>query len=196
MRVMVALDTSDVGESAAMTIGRWAQSVGGVEVLLLSVVHPDEIHGHLERPTSSEFLAPADTEPGHIPAVAAGHYGGMPAAAGDPPPRTVELRGQALARVRAEREEYLREVATRAFRSAPAAVRVEFSERVEDVILEAATEWRADAIAMGTHGRTGLRHVLLGSVAERVMRQSPLPMIVVGPLARDYRQGAAAITGE
>jgi nucleotide-binding universal stress UspA family protein len=49
------------------------------------------------------------------------------------------------------------------------------------VILEAAKKVNADLIAMGTHGRTGLRRVLLGSVAESVVREAPCPVLTVGP---------------
>jgi nucleotide-binding universal stress UspA family protein len=45
-----------------------------------------------------------------------------------------------------------------------------------DEILAVAREQPVDVIAMGTHGRTGLRHVLAGSVAERVVRESPVPV--------------------
>ena len=49
-----------------------------------------------------------------------------------------------------------------------------------DQILTAVGSDRAiDLIVMGTHGRTGLQHVLLGSVAERVVRQAPCPVLVV-----------------
>jgi universal stress protein A len=47
------------------------------------------------------------------------------------------------------------------------------------VIIETARTAHIDLIIMGTHGRTGLRHVLLGSVAERVVRLAPCPVLVV-----------------
>jgi nucleotide-binding universal stress UspA family protein len=37
----------------------------------------------------------------------------------------------------------------------------------------------ADLVVMGTHGRAGVSHLLLGSVAEKVMRKSPSPVMVV-----------------
>ncbi len=48
-----------------------------------------------------------------------------------------------------------------------------------DEIIHAAEELNADLIVMGTHGRTGLAHFLIGSVAERVVRMSPLPVLTV-----------------
>ncbi|HET8761130.1 MAG TPA: universal stress protein [Nitrospiria bacterium] len=48
-----------------------------------------------------------------------------------------------------------------------------------DEILLAAKALPADVIVLGTHGRTGLPHVLLGSVAERVVRGAPCPVLTV-----------------
>jgi nucleotide-binding universal stress UspA family protein len=46
-------------------------------------------------------------------------------------------------------------------------------------IIKTAEGWDADLIVMGTHGRTGLLHLLLGSIAEHVLRHSKIPVLVV-----------------
>ncbi|MCY4513725.1 MAG: universal stress protein [Candidatus Tectomicrobia bacterium] len=46
-------------------------------------------------------------------------------------------------------------------------------------IVDTARDRHADLIVMGTHGRTGLQHMLIGSVAERVVRLAPCPVMVV-----------------
>ena len=45
-------------------------------------------------------------------------------------------------------------------------------------IIETAKTQQADLIVMGTHGRTGFQHILLGSVAEKVVRLAPCPVLV------------------
>jgi len=45
-------------------------------------------------------------------------------------------------------------------------------------IIEAAKTQQVDLIVMGTHGRTGLQHLFLGSVAEKVVRLAPCPVFV------------------
>jgi nucleotide-binding universal stress UspA family protein len=46
-------------------------------------------------------------------------------------------------------------------------------------IIDLARDQQIDLIIMGTHGRTGLQHVLLGSVAEKVVRLAPCPVLIV-----------------
>lgn len=46
-------------------------------------------------------------------------------------------------------------------------------------IIRIATEKAADLLVMGTHGRSGLEHLLIGSVAERVVRKAPCPVLTV-----------------
>ena len=46
-------------------------------------------------------------------------------------------------------------------------------------IIQVARDDDVDMIVMGTHGRTGLAHVLIGSVAERVVREAPCPVLTV-----------------
>jgi nucleotide-binding universal stress UspA family protein len=46
-------------------------------------------------------------------------------------------------------------------------------------ILQQSEEWNADLIVIGTHGRTGLNHFLMGSVAEHVARKSACPVLIV-----------------
>lgn len=53
------------------------------------------------------------------------------------------------------------------------------SENVPRAILAYADEAGVDMIVMGTHGRTGLNRVILGSVTERVVRTSRIPVLTV-----------------
>jgi nucleotide-binding universal stress UspA family protein len=46
-------------------------------------------------------------------------------------------------------------------------------------ILEAARETNADLMVMGTRGRTGIAHIVMGSVAERVVRLAPCPVLTL-----------------
>jgi nucleotide-binding universal stress UspA family protein len=56
-----------------------------------------------------------------------------------------------------------------------------------DAIRETTKDVGGDLIVMGTHGRRGLGHVLLGSVAEKIVRTSSVPVLVVHatPAAED-----------
>lgn len=60
----------------------------------------------------------------------------------------------------------------------------EVTTRVEvgspaQTLVETAEEWEADHVVVGSHGRTGVSRILLGSVAERIVRSAPTPVTVV-----------------
>lgn len=46
-------------------------------------------------------------------------------------------------------------------------------------IIQQAEQWNAELIVIGTHGRTGINHLLMGSVAESVARKSSCPVLIV-----------------
>lgn len=48
-----------------------------------------------------------------------------------------------------------------------------------DAIVDYAREQSIDLVVIATHGRTGLSHVLLGSVAERIVREAPCPVLTI-----------------
>jgi universal stress protein A len=51
-------------------------------------------------------------------------------------------------------------------------------------IIVAANDLKADLVCIGTHGRGGIAHFLLGSVAEKVVRQAPCPVLTIRPPAQ------------
>lgn len=62
---------------------------------------------------------------------------------------------------------------------ADSALRCDPGLRVCDLILQEAASARVDLIVMGTHGRRGLSRLTLGSDAELVLRESPVPVLLV-----------------
>jgi nucleotide-binding universal stress UspA family protein len=50
---------------------------------------------------------------------------------------------------------------------------------IADLIVEYAQRWKADVIVLGTHGRRGFSHLLMGSDAESVVRSSTIPVLLV-----------------
>jgi nucleotide-binding universal stress UspA family protein len=63
---------------------------------------------------------------------------------------------------------------------------VEVSDEPADVIVEYAKGFAIDLIVTGTHGRRGAAHVLMGSVAERVVRTAPCPVLTVRHPEREF----------
>lgn len=77
----------------------------------------------------------------------------------------------------------------------PAGLRVErrvMTGNPSEVIVALAREKDADLLVMGTHGRGGLAHVLIGSVTEKAIRRSPCPVLVIPPaLESDADEGGS-----
>ena len=77
----------------------------------------------------------------------------------------------------------------------PINYRVVHGRAVREIVHEAERE-PADLIVMSTHGLTGLQHLLLGSVTERVIRQAPCPVFVVKAFGKSLLRAARAEASE
>ena len=64
--------------------------------------------------------------------------------------------------------------------------RVETSLNIAEAITRYATDNAIDLIVTGTHGRGAVKHFLMGSVAERVVRTAPCPVLTVHAHERDF----------
>lgn len=97
------------------------------------------------------------------------------------------------ATVEADALEYLHEIAQRLDEThTDTVVRTISPTRFADTILTEAKQRRANLIAMATHGRGGLRRALLGSVADKVLRGSTLPLLLVRPRRSARREWESA----
>jgi len=103
-----------------------------------------------------------------------------------PPVEFQQLEGAYLppdfwSNVKTEAEQSLAEYADRA-RAAGLSCDLSVREGYPATVIEdAADEIGADLIVIGTRGHTGLKHLLLGSIAERVVQKAPCPVLAVKP---------------
>lgn len=81
--------------------------------------------------------------------------------------------------VRGRVEEKLEPIVENARKQGIAARPLVLTGEPEDAITEAATSNEADLVVMGTHARTGVSRMFLGSVASRVIATSPCPVLTV-----------------
>ncbi len=92
-------------------------------------------------------------------------------------PRGVLMMREMTDQLRAAEEERMRQLITEDLPDYPGTA-VRYSEGFPpEVILHELEEGDYDLVVMGTHGRSGLGRVVLGSVAERVLRRSPVPVL-------------------
>ena len=97
-----------------------------------------------------------------------------PEGPGDPEVKAAELALSQLRNV----------LAAEGAEEAEAAVRVSPSEA--QAIVDYSKEVHADVIVVGTHGRSGMSRLLMGSVAEHVVRRAPCPVLVVRPREHEF----------
>ncbi len=91
----------------------------------------------------------------------------------------LNLDGLAIERIERSIDEHLCDERRRAQR-AGVTIAVEHADgQPADVILRRAAEEQVDLVVAGTHGRRGLKRLVLGSIAERVLRAAACPVIIV-----------------
>ena len=81
------------------------------------------------------------------------------------------------------REQMRQWVGTAVPQGVPVDLRVQEAESVQREILAHVDADHADLLVIGTHGRSGFQHLLLGSITEKVIRKTPCPTLVVPPRA-------------
>ncbi len=168
MKVLVAIDGGETSGKVLAAIGGWAASAAA-DVHVLSVIHPKDVHATLASRGFSHSLTPQGTPAGSI------------LRAEEPPSVAAEDRTQALERAGQEMLARLRELAARHMPGLQTKLHVEWSDKTADEIVNQASRLGAGLIAMGSHGRSGVARAILGSVAEQVVRSSPVPVLIVGP---------------
>jgi nucleotide-binding universal stress UspA family protein len=198
MRIVIACDGSEITESAVASVAALGAGAAA-EVHLLTVIDPNDLHGRTREVGSSPLFASITTGQGEIvgssrtltatpePIGLVGHEGRGRGA----DPAMTEDRSQALDRARAEHYDYLRVVAAHYLPGREVAQDIVFSHDPAGAIAEHASQLKADVIALGSHGRSGLSRAIMGSVAEQLVRHASVPVLVVGPTARQSA-GASA----
>ncbi len=89
----------------------------------------------------------------------------------------------AQARVKAELENYVSKVTDKLKKEGLKAKGVVVSGRAADEVLGYAKKNQVDLIVMSTHGRSGVSRWVIGSVADKIVHHSPIPVLLVAPLA-------------
>jgi nucleotide-binding universal stress UspA family protein len=166
LKILVPLDGSLFGEQIIPVAHRALEETGG-EVYLLRITAPTHpvSRGSLNYDPVSEKQASALAGASII------ERAGI---------HDVETRMQAGERVKEEALDYLHHVAQR-FPADRVHVEVRSNSNVPNEIVKVATDLGVSFIAMATHGRTGLRHALMGSVTEAVIRAGTVPVLVFRP---------------
>ena len=84
-----------------------------------------------------------------------------------------------------ETEEYLKAEVTKLSKEGTKVTSIIREGSIPEMILQVADEMHADVIAMSTHGRSGMQRWLMGSVADRVVHHSHIPVMLIHPFSNN-----------
>jgi nucleotide-binding universal stress UspA family protein len=181
MRVLIAIDGSPVSEEVLAAAAHLLDSTD--EIHVLTVTDPHEVHETVSEGESTVHIETRNlgTADGNV----------LPSQmVVRTPAETVTQAGQ---RVHAQ---HLRELEAFVRRVLPARytwqAHVVASGEPAEAIIHTASELQVHGIAMGTRGRGGIAHALLGSVAEHVVRHASVPVLIVRQGMHVPRPAAAA----
>ena len=167
MKVMATFDRSSFSEAIVPLLTRLA-AYPEAEFLLYSV--SDGPQGRRE----SEVVPPAR-------AVGMASSATSPLIVEQHEPNVVENKEQAVERRLADIRNYLEGIAAKLPPGTKYVTAGDIDAHAADAIVREAEKERPDVIVMATHGRTGLAHVLIGSVTEKVVRAGVAPVLLVHP---------------
>ncbi len=164
--ILVTLDGSPYSEAILPAVRHLAAGSGACVTLFMA--------GELPSATAE---APLDVQPPVVPRGAGALYTPVITA-----PRYVETKAQAIERREREMREYLEEKAKPLRgRGIEVQITVDVGDGAGDRIIEYARSHHVDLIAMATHGRTGLRSLIFGSVTAKVLASGVRPLLLVRP---------------
>ncbi len=169
MRILIAIDGSPHGEVVVQAAARILRRAEAPALQLCTVIDASEVHATQVRFPGAEIPRGVG-------------WAGPGLAPQGPSARTAEDRARALARMRDEGEQRLSHLAAMHLAAHEVETRVEIAEGATRAIVNAAERFGADLLFLGTHGRSGLRRMVLGSVAQAVVHHSDVPAVLVREL--------------
>ncbi len=109
-------------------------------------------------------------------------------------PNVPELLADLVRAARAKLDDVATAAASKGLRLTTTVLTTVATGEPADSICNYARTEKFDLIVMGTHGRRGVSHALMGSVAERVIRKAPCPVLTVREMTPDAREAAPVVS--
>lgn len=169
MKALIAIDSSAQAERVVAAAGRLLRTSEAPQVRILTVTDDADIKESTASTGPQGTTTPLGSWSGssfRIPPPSSPHF--------------TEDRTQALARVHGDLDYRNRHLAGQYLEGADVDSKVISAQKPVDAIIEAARDFGAEVIVVGTRGRRGISRVVMGSTAEGVIRHSTVPVLVVG----------------